>query len=76
MELKSWEILNIPKELLSIADVLLFKDLTHLSLTCCQLSSLLTPPLTVVLRRTLLSPLEWAANYGHVPLAELNIERH
>lgn len=71
------EFLDIPsKLLLSIADVLSPRDLTRLSFACRKLSSLLTPPLhNRLAENSSVSPLEWAANYGHVPLTELAISR-
>lgn len=69
-------ILSLPTDLfLSIAEVIPIAGLSNLSLTCRQLSSLLTTFIYNRLRQSKNgpTPLQCAAQYGLAPLAELSI---
>ena len=70
------DILSLPNELLlSIAENLAVKDLSHFVSACRHLSSLLTPRLHYFALQKVgqLTALQWAVSNGHAPLAELAI---
>ena len=70
--------LSLPDDLLlSVADVLPIGDLSSLILAYPQLTRILTPHFENHLRQIPdgITPLHWAAEHGHVPLAKLALSR-